>query len=209
MSVWLLPQTVKHSSWPHKQCQGTETIRKTLPKQCAFCTAWYLRETYPQHKENLGVYCFKASFCALISDEMEIIFNHILWTEKKSSRILFFWLYWSGHPLSQLIIYKKRHNFHNKAAVAAKTQIEKSKPEWLLCLVSGRLWICWAGQWQPCTPSVRHLFHISMSMYIYAVPPSCLCSSMPPFLTPPIPPISQMDYLNKSLFTPAEYKSRA
>lgn len=96
-------------------------------------------------------------------------------------RILFFWPYWSGHPLSQLIIYKKkRQNLHNKASVAATIQIEKSKPEWLLCLVSQRLWICytWAGQWQPCTPSVRHFFHVNLSMYIYAVAPSCLCSSM-------------------------------
>lgn len=97
---------------------------------------------------------------------------------------------------------QKRHNFHNKAAVAAAMQTEKSKPERLFCFVLGRLWIC-------CTPSVPSLFHISLSTYIYAGRPSCLCSSTLPFLTPPIPPISQMDYLNNSLFTPAEYKSRA
>lgn len=130
---------------------------------------------------------------------------------KKCFRILFFWLCWRGHPLSQLIIYqKKRQNFHDKAAVTATTQIEKSTPEWRLWFVPGRLWTCymWAGQWQFCTPSVCHVFPISVSMCIYAAPSHCLGSTLL-FLTPPTLPINQMDPLNKSLFTPAQYKSRA
>lgn len=88
--MWLLPQSVQHSSWPQMQCQGIEEIRQPLPKLHASCTGWCLRETCPHQKESLGEgYCSKASFCTWMSAEMEIIFNHILRDERMFENLIF------------------------------------------------------------------------------------------------------------------------
>lgn len=120
------------------------------------------------YREKLGkVYSFKASFCTLMSAETEIIFHHILWNERLFENVTFLAVLKQAPSISVHHL-QKRQNFHNKAAVTAKTQIQKFKPmAFILCIRK-------TGSAAPerampaLHPSVHHLVHISTSLYYAA-----------------------------------------
>lgn len=140
-----------YSPWlQYGWARGQKTSEGRLQSNVPFVLA----ATLQHHKENLReIYCCKASFRTLTSAEMEITFNHVLWSESMFQNVLIFW---SGHPLSQPIIYKQ------------KAKPPMVKLQWLQQYKlknpsqNGLLWrkcgICytWGGQWQPCKPSVTH-----------------------------------------------------